>query len=141
MSMIQSIGRIEFGVRFVVCSNAEVIGLQTVGQDQTGNGWEDEAREASSAACRVLDEAGFFCDTESSFRAYNGGVRRSLVDAVYYVAEIDEDGIRGAWRVERESNIPENERVRAEAVAEKAIAALVKVMEDASKEQETTNAD
>jgi hypothetical protein len=140
MDTVQGLGRIEFGVRFVVCDNAEVIGLRTVGQDQSGNGWKEEARAAAAEAARIIDLAGFDYKYESNFRAYNGGSRQSLVDAVFFSAEIDDDGVRGPWSEERYSEVPASMRARANAISAKAHAGIDKIMEAASKAQDSAQA-
>lgn len=96
MTRITEIGRVEntaYGVSFVVCSNAEVVRHMFDCDD------DDQARAITDAAGRAISDAG--CDYErcSDFLAYNGGPRTGLVDAIVYVADVDDDGERfGKWR-------------------------------------------
>ncbi len=76
-----------YGVAFWVCRNAEVLG-----QAHDAANFDDaDAVTFCDDAGRVLTAAGFDYDTESSFRAYNGGMRTATIDAVWWKSEIYHD--------------------------------------------------
>jgi hypothetical protein len=145
-------GNTVYGVAFTVCSNAEVIGNRTAGHDESGNGWREEAGQAESAAVSVIHAAGYDYERCGDFRAYNGGPRRGLVEADWFVADIeivtdenDDDGevgeeVVGAWRATWQQGagatiIPADLVAEVEVVLDAAMAAMSAVMDAAEKRQ------
>lgn len=101
---ITEVGRDEakvYGVAYVVCSNAEVLRLALEAVD------DDAAMEAARAACESILQSGYDYERESSFAAYNGGPRVGVIEALWYVADIEieeyDDGdteeVLGEWRL------------------------------------------
>ena len=133
---IKEVGRTEtqaYGVKFVVCINDEVISESLDwGEDLTGNGWSDEAREAHGNAARVLYDAGFDYESEGRFAKYNGGPYSDLVTPLYYTAELLEDDERDEWcsvwlTGPGKTETPAEIMAKVEAVAEQAMAAMEEV--------------
>ena len=142
-SRIKTIGKVgesEYGVVFAVCGNAEVIFGGA--EDSTGNGWNDESREAFGAAIDTIMAAGFDYEQVAEFCAYNGGPRRSLVEADIYTRaiEIDEDGdeIEGEWV--RCHDAPGEVEAVAITLADKAEDAMRAVVNATIKQAEQANA-
>lgn len=134
---ITHIGRDEtgmFGVAIYICGNAEVIADAI--EDPSGNGWADEAHEATGAAIAALHSiAPLYADytVESSFAAYKGGPRKSLGEVVLFIANIDReinddgsdgDEIIGEWRVAQKDEVPEKLRAQVAAIEAAMTAAM-----------------
>lgn len=89
MAKVTEIARINgraYGVAFVVCRNSEVARLALELEDN------EVALSMMDSAGREISDAGFDFDYCSDFRAYNGGPRVGLVDAIYYVADLSYEG-------------------------------------------------
>lgn len=60
-----------FAINITLCSNAESV---CDGEDASGNGWVDEAREIVAAGCdAVYKLTGELADTDSNFHKWHGG--------------------------------------------------------------------
>lgn len=121
---IKAVGLTAYGVKFIVCSNEEVIVSRTIGFEEPS-----EVGNTTTAAAGVIRNAGYDYDTESSFGAYNGGPRTRLVEPVYYIAEIGDQGDTLQWqftwqRGAGKTEIPDEITRVAEAIADQAEAAM-----------------
>lgn len=88
MARITEVARLDgmaYGVYFVVCGNGEVAGEKLGVEDR-----EKALRMMTYAALEVGD-SGYDFERCGDFRAYNGGPRRDLVEAIYCVADLDDD--------------------------------------------------
>lgn len=141
MATITEIARVNgtaYGVKFVVCSNAEVAGLALELDDH------DDALPIMQDVARAISHAGYDYDRCSDFRAYNGGPRVGLVDAIFYVADLefegdvkpaDADCDLGDWRVTWQRGagavaIPKEIEAMADAVVDAAWATVKKDVEE-----------
>lgn len=87
MAQVREVARVNdvaYGVAMVVCRNGEVARLAMDLDDEAA------ALYRMDAAGRAITDAGYDYDWCADFRAYNGGPRTGLVDAVYYVADVYE---------------------------------------------------
>lgn len=142
-----------FEFEAVVCSNAETVfgGVQ----DVTGNGWKDEAAEAVSAGCAILQKASAIknYETDLIFRHWNGGKytqfvfvcgrkhmhTAGLVVCSAYKVETDEDGDRTREALDW-CDLPDSERAEVEKAIDSAADAMNEYVQRciAAQEAETT---
>lgn len=127
--MITELARINgtaYGVKFTVCRNAEVAGLALEVES-------DDALAKMNHAGRAISDAGFDYEFCSDFRAYNGGPRKSIVEAVFYTADViqtegeaDElDDWKATWqRGAGATEIPASVLAQADEVVSAAFAAM-----------------
>lgn len=143
-----------FEFEAVVCANAETVfgGVQ----DETGNGWEDEAAEAVSAGCAILRKASAITnyETDSIFRHWNGGKHTQfifvcgrkhmhtagLVVCSAYRVETDEDGNESREACDW-CDLPDNERAEAEGAVDSAADAMDKYVQGCIAAQEAESAE
>lgn len=123
-------GETVYGVRFALCTNKEVVRGRLGGLDDD----DDIAVAAMQAAARSIDAAEFDSIEVSLFREYNGGPRHDLIEADWFVADLetDEDGTVqvGDWRAvwtagAGATTIPEPIAAKAEAVIDSAMTAMI----------------
>lgn len=121
----------EFGAKFVVCNNAEHLGVSD----------DEAANEISMAAAKVIESAGFDCEYNSAFRDWNGGrivrfatVKGSPVAAYIVSCELDEGGDEtGEFKYVEAAKIPADVIEKVRSIADAAsVAAITKTEEIAA---------
>jgi hypothetical protein len=105
-----------YGACLIVCANTETV------RDRLGLGLDPAMNDAADAAVRAAAVvcAGLDYHRERNFCAYNGGPLKSLIEARYAVADIDEDGEPGPWRAADADTVPADVRAAVDAVIDQA---------------------
>lgn len=117
-----------YGVYYVVCGNTEVVENRLDFGDEA-DADADDVSESIRAAIGEVCGAGYDYYEESDFRAYNGGSRKYLVEAVIFERDEfereDEDGKHAEyddWQIA--DTVPPEIAAEAQEIADRAMDAM-----------------